>query len=84
MLYYKDKLLHELYHVQYSYDGKRWRDWKGSLILGDMESKANIVIKIAGTVCECARKLTNSAQVGSDTHNPDLSNNRAEMMTKVC
>ncbi len=79
-----DNIPNELSDVQFSIDnGTSWNDWNNSYNLASLENKENFTLLIKGILTQSSGIIKNTAEVKSDTYDPDLSNNKSTVETPI-
>ncbi|MCL2531094.1 MAG: DUF11 domain-containing protein [Oscillospiraceae bacterium] len=83
-VFLEDDLPSELCNARYSIDGKSWHKWKNVLCLGDMDCGVSATVLIRCRVHEDAWfSFTNIARVDARTKDPNISNNRCKVITRI-
>ena len=81
----RDPIPDELDYVELSADnGSTWIPFSGTFLIGDMAAGASIRLLIRAMISPCAfGTIINTAEVSSNTPDPDLSNNTSTAETPV-
>ena len=80
-----DQVPNGLSDMKFSIDnGMTWQDWTGSYSIGTLEKSSVIIMLIEGTVVSGAYgTIINTANVSSDTLDPNTANNSSTISTNV-
>ena len=80
-----DPVPNELSDMKFSIDnGMTWQDWTGSYSIGTLEKSSVVIMLIEGTVVSGAYgTIINTANVSSDTLDPNTANNSSTISTNV-
>ena len=80
-----DTIPPDISNPQFSIDGgATWLPWTGMLNIGNLNAGANLNILIQGiAAADAAHPVINTAEVASDTPDPNLSNNTSTIQTAV-